>query len=171
MNQTELENENLPTLLKAADRLARVLWNGARAGRSKKQLLATMTEQLRSLRARCPSCQAVWRVVLLGPADAPPYLRGGAAEQLSELAPAPGGALPEGLAEVPVVRGRHRDPKHGGRPRRGRGWSARDNRGGRCGLPDCLSVELSLARGKNRGQKNGRDEREVRREGKQAVGR
>ena len=65
MNQTELENENLPTLLKAADRLARVLWNGARAGRSKKQLLATMTEQLRSLRARCPSCQALWRVVLL----------------------------------------------------------------------------------------------------------
>ena len=32
MNQTELEDENLPTLLKAVDRLARVLCDGARAG-------------------------------------------------------------------------------------------------------------------------------------------
>ena len=58
MNQAEVENKNLTMLLKTADRLARALCDGARAGRSKKQLLATMNEQLRSVRARCPACAA-----------------------------------------------------------------------------------------------------------------
>ena len=66
MSQTELANENLPALLKVADRLARVLCDGARAGRSKKQLLATVTNQVRSFRFRCPVCVAEWPVMVLG---------------------------------------------------------------------------------------------------------
>ena len=57
-------------LLKTADPLARALYDGARAGRSKKELLATMNQQLRSLQARCPDCAAEWPVLLLGHEDA-----------------------------------------------------------------------------------------------------
>jgi hypothetical protein len=70
MNQAATEDEHLTTLFKTADRLARALCDGARAGRSKKQLLATMTEQLRSVRARCPACAAEWPVMLLGAEEA-----------------------------------------------------------------------------------------------------
>ncbi len=70
MNQAEVENENLTMLLKVADRLARALCDGAKVGRSKKELLTAMTEQLRFVRARCPTCAAEWPVMLLGPEDA-----------------------------------------------------------------------------------------------------
>ena len=70
MSQAEVEDMNRAMLLKMADPLARALFDGARAGRSKKELLATMNEQLRSLRARCPTCAAEWPVMLLGRDDA-----------------------------------------------------------------------------------------------------
>lgn len=70
MNPVAVENENRTMLLKTADPLARALYDGARAGRSRKALLATMNEQLRSLRARCPTCGAEWPVLLLGREDA-----------------------------------------------------------------------------------------------------
>lgn len=69
MNQAEVKKENLTTLRMAADRTARALCAGVRRDRSKKQLLAILAEQIRSLRIRCPACPAEVPV-LLGPADA-----------------------------------------------------------------------------------------------------
>ena len=66
MNQAALENACVPTLMKAADRLARILYDGARAGQSRKQLLATLTEQTRLIRGRCFGCGAEWPLMLLG---------------------------------------------------------------------------------------------------------
>lgn len=66
MNQTALEDAYIPTLMKAADRLAHVLCDGARAGLSRKQLLATLTQQTRSIRGCCLKCAAEWPLMLLG---------------------------------------------------------------------------------------------------------
>lgn len=66
MNPATVENMCDPTLTRAADRLARVLIHGARAGRSRKELLATLVERIRLIRGHCLVCAAEWPLVLLG---------------------------------------------------------------------------------------------------------
>jgi hypothetical protein len=70
MNHAAVENENLRMLSKTADRPARALCDGARAGRSKKQMLTIVAGQLGSVPARCPRCKAEWPVMLLGAEEA-----------------------------------------------------------------------------------------------------
>ncbi len=69
MNQSDVEHENLIIMRRAADRIARALCEGARRHQSKKQMLATLTDQVGPLRVRCPACSAEVSV-LLGRDDA-----------------------------------------------------------------------------------------------------
>lgn len=66
MNLATLEDVYIPTLTRAADRLARLLIDGARAGRSRKELLETLTARTRSIRGRCLVCATEWPLMLFG---------------------------------------------------------------------------------------------------------
>jgi hypothetical protein len=66
MNLAQVEHVSDPTLMRAADRLARSLIDGARAGRSRKELLATLTARIRLIRGHCLVCAAEWPLVLFG---------------------------------------------------------------------------------------------------------
>jgi len=66
MNLAQVELVSDPTLMRAADRLARLLVDGARAARSRKELLATLAERIRLIRGHCLVCAAEWPLTLLG---------------------------------------------------------------------------------------------------------
>ncbi|MBN2561550.1 MAG: hypothetical protein JXQ75_11530 [Phycisphaerae bacterium] len=66
MNSATVENMSDSTLMQVADRLARVLIHGARAGRSRKELLATLTARIRLIRGHCLVCATEWPLTLLG---------------------------------------------------------------------------------------------------------
>ena len=70
MNPVEVKRDNLIILRRAADRMARALCEGVRSDRSKKQLLTIVTEQIGSLRVRCPACAADVPAMLLRRDDA-----------------------------------------------------------------------------------------------------
>jgi hypothetical protein len=70
MNPAEVKRDNLIILRRAADRMARALCEGVRSDRPKKQLLTIVTEQIGSLRVRCPACAADVPAMLLGRDDA-----------------------------------------------------------------------------------------------------
>lgn len=65
MNSATAENMSDTTLMQVADRLARVLIHGARAGRSRKELLATLTSRIRLIRGHCLVCATEWPLTLL----------------------------------------------------------------------------------------------------------
>jgi hypothetical protein len=70
MNQIAHEQTHIPVLARAADRLARILHEGGRAGWPRKRLLAMLAQRTRSIRAYCPKCAAEWPLVSLGQEDA-----------------------------------------------------------------------------------------------------
>ena len=70
MNQTAHEQTHIPVLARAADRLARVLHEGGRAGWPRKRMMAILAQRTRSIRAYCPTCAAEWPLVPLGQEDA-----------------------------------------------------------------------------------------------------
>ena len=70
MNSTTLENAYIPTLTKAADRVARMLIDRAHAGQSRKQLLVALSARIRSIRCHCLVCRTEWSPMQLGQEDA-----------------------------------------------------------------------------------------------------
>ena len=119
MNQTAHEQTHIPVLARAADRLARVLHEGGRAGWPRKRLLATLTQRTRGHPGLLSEVRSRMATSVARARRRPAHLRRRASSELRDAPATSRRALPQGSVEVPGVHSARQGLCHGRRCWRG----------------------------------------------------